>query len=80
MCFFYSIPNASKFPLEIPKLLDSEIMSDAFLELSKIELGEIHKISTSEASHAENDLNVHVVERRPGHPNQNSVEEIGFGK
>lgn len=69
-----------RIQLEIPELPDSKIMSDAFLDLSKIELGEINKTSTSEASHAENDLNAHVVEQHPGHPNQNRLEEIGFGK
>lgn len=55
-------------------------MTDAFLQLSKIEQGDIDKISTTEVSHAENDLNAPVVERCPHHQNQKRVEEIGLGK
>lgn len=55
-------------------------MSDTFMDLSKIELGEINTISISEASHAQQNLNDRVLERLPGHPGQNRVEEIGFGE
>lgn len=77
-----SIPKITKSRLKFRNYPTNnlEIMSDTFLQLSKIELGEINTRSTSEASHAEQGLNAPAVEQHPSHPNQNRVEENGFGK